>query len=144
MITKITNTPNSIAASKLYAKSECRKPVKLAQRFDYRLNTDTVTFSANKSKSVANLVDLAFSKLAQSRQKQQLGSYIGTKGKTNFHLQETEFGKKALLSVIRGKEFANFELSRGTNQAPMIKVLDREVSSQDAQNIAARYLNSIK
>lgn len=140
MITKITNTP-------IYNSA-----INLQYQKDYKLqNTptttqipgDSVTFTSKQSKT-QELVDMAFNKLAQTRLGKNLGNYIDKLGNTNIHLRETEFGKKAQLTIIRNQEFANFELSRSASKPAKISVTDKEVSSEKLLTTVSRYLESLK
>ena len=141
MITKITNTPNYIYKAaqpqpKDYKLHDTPKP-------DPQPVSDTITFTSKASKT-RDLVDMAFNKLAQTRKGKDLGNYIGTFGKTNVHLRETEFGKKAQLTIIRNQEFASFELSRASNTQTSIKPTDKENASDNVLSIVNRYLKLLK
>lgn len=134
MITKITNTPNFYSALKYQ-----NRPFK-AHTTETEPEQDTVSFTSRASKT-KELVDLAFNELAKNRSGNNLGYYIGTVGKTNVHMIETELGKKAELSLMRKNEFANFELTRSTEQQSKIKYNDNDMSSSILAAAVDRLLN---
>lgn len=143
MITKITSTPNYTPALNLHRTNAQSKPV-LEKHSNYGLNIDTVSFSGNKTKTVAQFADEMFEKLAKNRFKNQLGFFAGKTEKANFAIQETVFGKKAKLSIVIDSEFANLEISREHNKPSTIRFLDDEVSSKKAKDLAKKCLNSIE
>lgn len=141
MITKITNTPKHTYAAnpqqpKDYKLHETPKP-------DPQPVSDTVTFTSRADKT-NEIVDMAFDKLAQTRKGKELGTFIGTLGKTNVHLIETVFGKKADLTIMRNSGFAKFELSRATGENSHIKATDKEISSITILKAVKRYLSESK
>lgn len=135
MITKITNTPIYNSAYKFQNRiynPQISKP-----------QQDTVTFTSKISKT-QELVDMAFEKLAQTRNSKNLGNYMGTLGKTNVYLRETEFGKKAQLTIMRKEGFANFELARSVGKPATITTADKDISSENIVSAVRRYIKSIK
>lgn len=104
--------------------------------------TDTITFTAS-SKNLTQLTNDAFKSLYSQRKGERLGEVLGTAGKTNFRLKETLFGKKAELDIVRGDEFATFEISRNTNETPKIKELS-DASSKNLVQLIQRFVKGLK
>jgi len=104
------------------------------------VTTDTITFTG---KNLTQLADDAFMSISKNRKGNKLGEVLGTSGKTNFRLKETLFGKKAELDVIRGDEFATFEISRNPNSAAKIAELDNG-NSRNLVQLVQRFVKGLK
>lgn len=149
MITKITNTPSNLAVANFYAKNECCKPRKNVPAFNTGLAADTVTFTSSQ-KQVDDVVQYAFSKLANSRQGNKLGTVIGTTSdKVDVVLRETVFGKNAELTLhnLKGKgddNFAIFELSRSNEKPSKIISITNDKANANTTEIVKQHLEDLK
>lgn len=127
---------NRISGSTPHVMNDCCKPHPQAKN----VTTDTITFTG---KNLTQLADNAFMSLNKQRKGNGLGEFLGTAGRTNFRLKETEFGKKAELDVIRGDEFATFEISRTPNSAAKIAELDNG-NSRNLVQLVQRFVKGLK
>ena len=129
---------NRISGITPHAMNDCCKPHPQAKN----VPTDTITFTATPDK-FTKLANDIFVDLSKKRKGSQLGEILGKKGSTNFRLKETEFGKKAELDVIRGDEFATFEISRNPNSAAKIAELDNG-NSRNLVQLVQRFVKGLK
>lgn len=69
---------------------------------------------------------------------------MATEKEVNIFLRETEFGKKAQLTLSNGvfgdKSYINLELNREKGKPFSIKALDSDISEDDAATLASTYL----
>ncbi len=119
-----------------HVMNDCCKPHPQTKN----VTTDTITFTG---KNLTQLADDAFMSISKNRKGNKLGEVLGTSGKTNFRLKETLFGKKAELDVIRGDEFATFEISRNPNSAAKIAELDNG-NSRNLVQLVQRFVKGLK
>lgn len=131
MITRITNTPVFYSALNSQSRNQNIKNTKI--------QNDNVTFTSKFLKT-QDIVDLAFKELAKNRSDKNLGIYLGKIGNTNVHIIETELGKKAQLNLMRKNGFANFEISRSSDQPATISYNGNDMSSSILANAVSRLI----
>ena len=103
---------------------------------------DSITFTSKQSQ-IDSFVNSAFDKINKSR-KNTHGFFAGTIGKTNYSLQEKEFGKLADLSITRGNEHTTFELSRSIKTPSSIKENKEMNNSKGLTQVVERFIAMIK
>lgn len=114
-------------------------------KFNNGLSADTVSFSGDsRQKLVTDVVNNAFAKLFKARKNGVNSTYMATEKEVNIFLRETEFGKKAQLTLSNGvfgdKSYINLELNRENGKPVSIKALDSDISEDDAATLASTYL----
>lgn len=145
MISKIMSTPVAFAAN--YYSNNCAPKKNSAFYFNTGLKADTVSFSS-KVNSVDEVVRNAFSKLAQNRKNNNLGTYLATSNKVNIFLQETKFGKEAKLTLSDGifgnKSYINFNIKKVAGKPAEITAADEDMSAKEARSMVKIYLQDLK
>lgn len=145
MISKIMSTPVAFATNN-YANN-CTPKKNNTLIFNSGLKADTVSFTSNKVNTIEEVVHKAFSKLAQNRKNNGLGTYLATSDKVNIFLQETKFGKEAKLTLTDGifgdKSYANFNITRVAGKSVKITPADEDMPQSEARKLVAAYLQDI-
>lgn len=127
MISRISgNTP--------HVMNDCCKPQTKS------VTTDTITF---KGKNLTQLADDIFMNFNKQKRINGLGEILGKTGRTNFRLKETLFGKKAELDIVRGDEFAFFEITRNPNATAKIEERN-DGSSKKLVQLVQRFVKGLK
>lgn len=145
MISKIMSTPVAYAAN--LCANNCTPKKNNTLIFNSGLNADTVSFTSNKVNTIEEVVHKAFSKLAENRKNNGLGTYLATSDKVNIFLQETKFGKEAKLTLTDGifgnKSYANFNITRVAGKSVKIIPADEDMPQSEANKFVVTYLKDI-
>lgn len=146
MISKIMSTPQQAFVAN-HSANNCAPKKSSALNFNSGLKADTVSFTS-KVNTIDEVVHRAFSKLAQNRKNNGLGTYLATSDKVNIFLQETKLGKEAKLTLTDGifgdKSYANFNISRSIGKRAKITPADEDMSIKEAKSMVKAYLQDLK
>lgn len=156
MISKITFTPNAFTMQNnncCGSKKGIDTPFHKgnAVSFESAKIVKPLTTGVRNESPLTKTVKRVFDKLAQNRlSNNSLGQFMTTtkNNKADIFIRETQFGKKANLTLSNGvfgdKSYMNFTIERASGKAPIIEAADEDISSKDAAKIVTTYLSELK